>query len=556
MQRFLSILVCILLLGLSGTGSLRAQKRDATEKPGPKKGGPQLSGFYSFWKLSAEFSPGIGNVSATTCITSTATQPAIYSGNFLLDCDAEVPHNETTIVVNPLNPLHAVGGYHSYQLNFLGATIVAHIIGTSSVTFDGGATWTEVTPPITPYQFSGDPALAFDANGRLYFANIVDHEGPGGSFTGPSVAVATSNDGGLSWSNLVTVARGQGAVNGGAFGQLIFQDKEFIAADSFPGSPFRNRVYVTWTSFQERGVSPFFRSPIMVSFSDDGQHWSAGREINGSNAACSVQFGGGAANECDEDQDSYPAVAPNGKVYVTYENFNTPAENQLMAVSSTDGGNTWSAPVKVGNIFDINFPINADGRGTLTGCQFRVSSKANTATDPSDSTGNTVYAVWADNRNGNATGTNMDVFLGRSADGGATWNVVTVDSTANDQFYPWVAVAPDGRVDVGYMDRSYSAGQSVCQHGFTLARLTFNAAGNVSTKTTARVDSGLSDPGHSRWFSGTTNGNSLFIGDYNGVAIGSDGKTWSLWTDQRNIVANPPSATRNHGQHAVAAKTP
>ena len=380
--------------------------------------------------------------------------------------------------------------------------------------------------------------------------------GIGGSFTGPSVVVATSNDGGLSWSNPVTVARGQGAVNGGAFGQLIFQDKEFIAADSFPGSPFRNRVYVTWTSFQERGVSPFFRFPIMVSFSDDGQHWSPGQEISGSHAACTVQFGGGTANECDEDQDSYPAVAPNGKVYVTYENFNTPAENQLMAVSSTDGGNTWSAPIKVDNIFDINFPINADGRETLTGCQFRVSAKANTATDPSDPTGNTVYAVWADNRNGNATATNTDVFLGRSADGGATWNVITVDSTANDQFYPWVSVAPDGRVDVGYMDRSYSAGQSVCQHGFTLARLTFDAAGNVSTKTTARVDSALSDPGHSRWFSGATNGNSLFIGDYNGVATGSDGKTWSLWTDQRIIVANPPSATRNHGQHAVGAKTP
>jgi hypothetical protein len=57
-------------------------------------------------------------------------------------------------------------------------------------------------------------------------------------------------------------------------------------------------------------------------------------------------------------------------------------------------------------------------------------------------------------------------------------------------------------------------------------------------------------------FSGATGGQSLFLGDYNAVAVGANGKTWSLWTDHRNIVANPPSPTRNHGQHAVGAVTP
>ena len=118
-----------------------------------------------------------------------------------------------------------------------------------------------------------------------------------------------------------------------------------------------------------------------------------------------------------------------------------------------------------------------------------------------------------------------------------------------------MAVANDGRVDVGYMDRSYSTGQSVCQYGFSLTRLTFSAAGAILTSAKSRVDTGLSDPGHSRWFSGATGGNSLFIGDYNGISIGPDSRTWSLWTDQRAVIANSPPS-RDHAQHAVGALTP
>jgi hypothetical protein len=113
--------------------------------------------------------------------------------------------------------------------------------------------------------------------------------------------------------------------------------------------------------------------------------------------------------------------------------------------------------------------------------------------------------------------------------------------------------AVNALVTRGYMDRSYSSGQTECQYGFTLTRLTFNPLGAIASSARQRVDTGLSDPGHSRWFSAATNGNALFIGDYNGVAVGADGTTWSLWTDQRNHIASPPSPSRNRGQHAVGA---
>jgi hypothetical protein len=506
--------------------------------------------------LAASSVWGFGISDLLTCTIDAATQPAIFAGNMLVDCDAEVPHNETTITVNPLNPMHAVGGYHSYQLSFLGATLIAHIIGTTSVTFDGGTHWREVVPPIAPYQFTGDPALAFDSDGRLYFANIADHEGPGGSFTAPDVIVAQSDDGGLSWSSPVTVAAGQGAV-AGQNTRLLFQGKEFIAADTNAGTPFLNRVYITWTSFQEffAGNRPRARSPITLSRSNGGSAaWTAGQEISGFSPDCSAHIFGGTGTECDLNQFSSPAVASNGRVYVGFENFNTPAENQYMVVRSNDGGQTWGAPSRVGTVFDINYPVSPfHGRSTLTGCELRIASPGNLAVDPNDP--EVLYAVWADNRNGTQTNSNSDVILARSANGGASWQVHILDASTNDQFYPWVAVAPSGRVDVGYMNRAYSTGQSVCQYGFTLTRVTFDAAGAIATNVSTRVDTALSDAGRSRWFSGATGGPTTFIGDYNAIAVGADGATWSLWTDQRNIVPNPPSSTRNHGQHAVGART-
>lgn len=516
---------------------------------------PPKSAFADFRTLGdSEFELGLGNIFKLDCVIDLFTQPAIYSGNMLVDCDGEVPHNETTIAVNPRDPNHAVGGYHSYQLIRTGQTTHVAIVGATSVTFDGGATWREVIPPQAPYQFSGDPALAFDAAGRLYFANIADHEGDGGlNFTLPSVIVTTSDDGGLTWSSPVTVAAGKNTAASPG-GPWVFQDKEFITADASLTSPFVNRAYVTWTSFQ--GAFAFVRAPIVMSRSDGGQAWTAGAEISGFSPHCSAALFG-QPNECDLNQFSVPTVAPGGRIYVGFENFNTPAENQYLVVASTDGGATWNAPSRVDQIADINYPANVDGRNTLTGCQFRVASPGNIAADPSDPAGMTVYATWADNRNGTAKATNSDVFLARSSDGGLTWRTTLLDRTRNDQFYPWVAVAPDGRVDVGYMDRSYSTGQSVCQYGFTLTRAVFDRrSGRMISAIRQRVDTGLSDLKRSRWFAVGSEGNSRFIGDYNAVAVDRGGRTWSLWTDQRADVAAPPSPNRVKGQHAVGTVTP
>jgi hypothetical protein len=550
MRRF-PLLVLLILITVSTLGDRRVSIAGSSS---PRKA-PRTSGVTEFFSLTLP--SGFGSRAGEACGIDASTQPAAYQGNSLLDCDGETPHNETTIAVNPLDPQNVVAGYHSYQRKDKGNDNIIRVVGAVSVTHDGGASWSEVIPPISPWQFTGDPAVAFDTRGRAYLSGIADHEGPGGSFTGPSVVVATSFDGGSTWEPPVTVARGSNASTDKRFkGPVLFNDKDFMATDVGPGSPFRDRVYVTWSAY-ESDFTPnkaSFTGPIMLSSSDDGVHWTEARTISGFNRSLCIAPFFGPVGLCDVNQESYPAVAPNGRVYVSFDNFNTVAQSQILVVSSGDGGATWNAPSRVDFIEDFNLPISPELESVLTGCRFRLSFKSNTAADPSDATGRTVYVVFADNRNGTRAPdgtfvTDLDVFLGRSTDGGATWSVIPVNTAPNDQFFPWVSVAADGRVDVGYMDRSYSSGQEECRYGYSLTRLRFDASGGVASRTTTRVDSGLSDLGNSFWFGP----NSRFIGDYTGITVDSVGRTWSSWTDQRAPVG--PVDPRK-GQHAVAGLAP
>src|SRR3954469_16940985 len=105
---------------------LFAQSGVSVKNPNPISG--------AFESLNpAEFQGGLGVESNFSCVTGTANQPGIFAGNFLLSCGPEVPHNETSIAVNPLNPNNIVGAFHTYVLVANGNAFHTRIVATPSV---------------------------------------------------------------------------------------------------------------------------------------------------------------------------------------------------------------------------------------------------------------------------------------------------------------------------------------------------------------------------------------------------------------------------------------
>ena len=119
-------------------------------------------------------------------ICTTATQ---FTANVDTDCEKSGPSNETSIAVNPTDENNMIGGANDYQLAINpGGQVSQAIHSRAHVTFDGGKTWSEY--PIAfggTYQATGDPAVAFDAAGRAYYATL------GFRFVGPANALTPTS---------------------------------------------------------------------------------------------------------------------------------------------------------------------------------------------------------------------------------------------------------------------------------------------------------------------------------------------------------------------------
>ncbi len=161
--------------------------------------------------------------------------------------------------------------------------------------------------------------------------------GIGGQALGGAIQVARSSDGGRTFAAPVTV---EVSTSDG-----IQEDKPYLVVDTNPASRFVNSVYITWTRFHFDSLDNYLESPIFFSASrDGGQTWSAPKEISGNNpAVCTFSgtpllFDG----RCKEDQFSSPVVAPDGTIFVAFENEQAINDgefrDQYLVVKSTDGG--------------------------------------------------------------------------------------------------------------------------------------------------------------------------------------------------------------------------
>src|SRR5688572_27416654 len=162
------------------------------------------------------------------------------------------PDNEIAVAVNPKVPEHVLAGSNDYFYRFDNATGARQaIVPTGFFTsFDGGATWIDGQIPTRSGNGAGDPAPAFDRRHTVVLmAQLENTGGQGGAFVSQGdVSVSRSTDGGRTWSEPITVLKGQGTGIGPA-NQALFYDKEWLTVDNFPTSPFYGRAYLTSTRF-------------------------------------------------------------------------------------------------------------------------------------------------------------------------------------------------------------------------------------------------------------------------------------------------------------------
>lgn len=462
--------------------------------------------------------------------------PTSGAANVSTDCEGTAPHNETSIAVNPTNPLNLIGGANDYQLKVSsGGGINETIYSRAHVSFDGGATWTTVALDTTGYVATGDPAVAFDAAGNAYYSTLGFGFGQGASPTArnPDVVVSHSSDGGAHWSAAVTVAKGSGS-----FGSVgTFNDKEYIAAWG------NGNAIVTFTDFRDGIKGSYGGSPIYASVTHDGgSTWTTPVEISGSAPFC-IGFSGDTS--CDQNQGSVPAIAADGSIYVAFLSTRETtffADQYLVVKVDPATGQRIAGPFKVADVVDGSnaYPVNEDGRSTYQDSEFRTWALGNVAADPTNA--NHLAVAWSDMRNTALpvptdpyqAKTNSDVIVSQSFDGGQTWSAAVAIPEPGDQFMPWASYGADGRLRIGYFDRSYDPANH--RFGYTLA--TERRAGTLKF-TTSQLTTALSDPtAGDRWFSGRTANPlfphpSSFIGDYSGINA-SQGFTATLWTDMRN----------------------
>ena len=476
---------------------------------------------------------------------------APFAGNAIVDdtsleyADGSVcysPQNEQNIVINPKDPKNIVTSANEYRTGGAAAYW----------TKNGGSTWNDVlidgfTGPtggkgaFKNFTDAGDPVLAFAPDGRLYLAEMVFTRGIVPAYSG--IAVASSSDGGETWG-------APGMIDYQAT-RNVFLDKEWMTVGP------DGTVYVTWTEFQLGAKGAGYKaSPIHFSRSTtDGKTWSAPKPVSDS--------------PHPYNQGSQPVVANDGTVYVAYESGSVAtdyATDALVVARSTNRGTTWTN-VEVARVYDDFdcYPINIDGRQTLTSEQFRLNSYPSIAYDP---TNGKLAIVWADNQGSGTCGQGGTEFTGTTSNqvklvtstNGTTWSPVKrITTDSPDKAFPAVG-ANAGRIVVGYFTRAYSpsatandracgvmlldseTGNAVVPPDAALAdapvcldfAMRSSSDGFATETSETRLTTESSNPYLD--FAGT------FIGDYEGVAVDASGKAAVVWTDDRG---NPGVTTPN-----------
>lgn len=288
------------------------------------------------------------------------------------------------------------------------------------VTTNGGTSWygTDTCKGAPIDYHGGDVGITVDRNGTFILTRL------GRS---PFVGLYShySSDNGMTWSSQQVISTDD-------------LERASLASDAIPESQHYGRSYAGWTTFG----SPF---PVMVAFTDDGgKHWSQPKRVNNPPNRCA----GGDIT-----------VGPDGRVYVCWAGVTQVSPfKEIFAgfASSQDGGVNWS-------VTENAFPMSGISGILPSKDSIRVNSLPCIAVDTTRGPHRGWIYMVTCQKNLLPAGSDPDIILNRSADGGATWSAgirVNQDAMNNGkiQYFPAVHVDRKGGVDIlFYDDRNTSA---------------------------------------------------------------------------------------------------
>src|SRR6266853_6282247 len=206
---------------------------------------------------------------------------------------------------------------------------------------------------------------------------------------------------------------------------------------------------------------------------------------------------------------SQPFTGPDGSLYVVYSNFNNaekgPKDNrlQILLSKSTDGGKSFSSPVKVSNYYDLPDCATYQGgqdlfvscvpeKGASKNSFFRAANYPSGGVNPNNPkqvmvTFGSYINVHSNEKNGclpdgvsstnglplyqgvkKPGACNNDILLSVSNDAGKTFTGTTKDpreltsitsapnQATTDQWWQWAAFTKGGKLAVSYYDRQYN----------------------------------------------------------------------------------------------------
>ena len=280
------------------------------------------------------------------------------------------------------------------------------------VTSDGGFNWygsdTCKGEPITLH--GGDPGITIDKDGTF----ILTRRG-----FSPGLYSHYSTDFGITWSNQKTISNDD-------------LERATMTSDAHYSSPYFGRSYAAWVKF----APPF---PLQFSYTDDGGlNWSTPVQIN---------------NPIQRSAGGDITMGPDGIVYVCWAGvtFVSPFTEDFVGVAaSSNGGSSWQ-------VNEDAFDMNGISGALSTKGNIRVNGLPNIAVDTTGGPRNNWIYIVTTQKDLEPAGSDPDIVLNRSSDGGLTWSTgkrVNQDELNNGaiQYFPAVHVDKYGGLNIIFYD--------------------------------------------------------------------------------------------------------